>query len=60
MRRRSLLCSAPLATVFAAMHSNAATAATIGIMGGEIDGTFMRVATDLTSVINTDTLRVIP
>jgi hypothetical protein len=29
-------------------------------MGGEIDGTFMRVATDLTSVLNSDTLRVVP
>lgn len=34
--------------------------ATVGIMGGEIDGTFMRVATDLTSVMNSDTFRVIP
>ncbi|WP_428484709.1 TAXI family TRAP transporter solute-binding subunit [Rhodopila sp.] len=29
-------------------------------MGGEIDGTFMRVATDLTSVLNSDQLRIIP
>jgi hypothetical protein len=29
-------------------------------MGGEIDGTFMRVATDLTSVINDDRIRVVP
>jgi TRAP transporter TAXI family solute receptor len=33
---------------------------TIGIMGGEIDGTFMRIATDLTSVMNSDALRVVP
>ena len=29
-------------------------------MGGEIDGTFMRVATDLTSVFNADDMRIIP
>jgi len=33
---------------------------TIGIMGGEIDGTFMRIATDLTSVLNSDDMRVVP
>ena len=33
---------------------------TIGIMGGEIDGTFMRIATDLTSVLNSDELRIVP
>ena len=29
-------------------------------MGGEIDGTFMRIATDLTSVINSNDMRVVP
>ena len=29
-------------------------------MGGEIDGTFMRVTTDLTSVLNSDQMRVVP
>jgi TRAP-type uncharacterized transport system substrate-binding protein len=33
---------------------------TLGVMGGEIDGTFMRVATDLTSVLNSPALRVLP
>ena len=60
MRRRSLLCSAPLAALLAAARASAESPAPIGIMGGEIDGTFMRVATDLTSVINSDRLRVIP
>ncbi len=73
MHRRSLLSSIPAVALLAASRPGSAAAAqsaapqsappqpaTIGIMGGEIDGTFMRVATDLTSVLNSDTLRVIP
>jgi TRAP transporter TAXI family solute receptor len=63
MRRRSLLSALP-AVALAGQSSLAATAiarpATIGIMGGEIDGTFMRIATDLTSVLNSDTMRIVP
>lgn len=59
MRRRHFLAAAP-AAVAAARPALAAPPATIGIMGGEIDGTFMRVATDLTSVLNSDTLRIVP
>lgn len=64
MHRRTLLAAGPAALLTAA-HAKAAidahpAPATIGIMGGEIDGTFMRVATDLTSVLNSDTLRVVP
>jgi uncharacterized protein len=33
---------------------------TIGVMGGEIDGTFMRCATDLSQVLNSDSMRIIP
>jgi TRAP-type uncharacterized transport system substrate-binding protein len=29
-------------------------------MGGEIDGTFMRITTDLTSVLNTNDMRIVP
>ena len=63
MRRRFLLSAVPATALIA--RSNLARAAparpaTIGIMGGEIDGTFMRIATDLTSVLNSDTLRVVP
>ncbi len=64
MRRRSVLAGIPAATLLAGNRSFAAAApaspATLGIMGGEIDGTFMRIATDLTSVMNSDTLRVVP
>jgi uncharacterized protein len=63
MYRRSLLSTLPIAALLAGSHQAAsaiAQPATIGIMGGEIDGTFMRVATDLTSVLNSDTLRVVP
>src|ERR1700744_2954984 len=63
MYRRSLLLTLPIAALLAGSHQAAsaiAQPATIGIMGGEIDGTFMRVATDLTSVLNSDTLRVVP
>ncbi len=61
MRRRMLLQYAPVAATMVARHSRAAAPpATIGIMGGQIDGTFMRAASDLTSVLNSDTLRIIP
>ena len=63
MRRRSLLSALPAAALMAASRPGAAAIArpaTIGIMGGEIDGTFMRIATDLTSVLNSDTLRIVP
>nr|WP_294517720.1 TAXI family TRAP transporter solute-binding subunit [uncultured Rhodopila sp.] len=56
MNRRFLLTALPASLLTGA----APPPATIGIMGGEIDGTFMRVATDLTSVMNSDTLRVVP
>jgi TRAP-type uncharacterized transport system substrate-binding protein len=63
MYRRSLLSIVPAATLIGV--SRAATPAvaqpvTIGIMGGEIDGTFMRITTDLTSVLNSDDFRVVP
>src|SRR4051812_29909710 len=61
MHRRRFLSAASVAVVSAATRATAAAAAltpaTIGIMGGEIDGTF---ATDLTSVLNSDALRVVP
>jgi TRAP transporter TAXI family solute receptor len=64
MRRRTLLSAFPAAALVAGSRPTAAAApgqpATIGIMGGEIDGTFMRIATDLTSVINSNELRVVP
>ncbi|WP_428532498.1 TAXI family TRAP transporter solute-binding subunit [Rhodopila sp.] len=63
MRRRFLLSAIPATTLLGRPNlGRAATArpATIGIMGGEIDGTFMRIATDLTSVLNSETLRVVP
>ncbi len=63
MYRRSLLTGLSLAALTARPRLGAAAVAqpaTIGIMGGEIDGTFMRIATDLTSVMNSDTLRVVP
>lgn len=64
MQRRTLLSALPAATLIGnAQFAQAATAqqpATLGIMGGEIDGTFMRIATDLTSVINSDEIRVVP
>ena len=61
MHRRNLLSALP-AAAFLARPALAAIAqpATIGIMGGEIDGTFMRITTDLTSVLNSDSLRVVP
>lgn len=64
MRRRFLLSAVPVAALVGRSPPTTAAAAarpvTVGIMGGEIDGTFMRVATDLTSVLNSDTLRVVP
>lgn len=64
MRRRSALSGVSALALLAGLHRGSAAApvqpATIGIMGGEIDGTFMRVATDLTSVLNSDQLRVVP
>lgn len=62
MNRRTLLATGP-AALLAAAHGHAALSTgpfTIGIMGGEIDGTFMRVATDLTSVLNSGTMRIVP
>lgn len=68
MDRRSLLSGVTAAAVLgracpsAAGPSAAAGAQpfTIEIVGGEIDGTSMRIASDLTSVLNSDTMRVIP
>src|SRR3954469_2640491 len=61
MRRRRFLSAASVAVVSAATRATAAapalTPAAIGIMGSEIDGTFV---TDLTSVLNSDALRVVP
>ena len=57
MHRRFLLTAVPAATL---LTGAAPSPVVIGIMGGEIDGTFMRIATDLTSVMNSDTLRVVP
>jgi uncharacterized protein len=57
MQRRFLLTALPATALLAGA---AAPPITIGIMGGEIDGTFMRIATDLTSVMNSDTMRVVP
>jgi uncharacterized protein len=63
MHRRTLLSAVPAAAFTASLNSALAAVAqpvTIGIMGGEIDGTFMRVATDLTSVLNSNDLRIVP
>ncbi len=69
MRRRSLLSALSLVALAPSSVDTAAAAGagaglaqpiTIGIMGGEIDGTFMRIATDLTSVLNSETLRILP
>jgi uncharacterized protein len=57
MQRRFLLTALPATALLAGA---AVPPVTIGIMGGEIDGTFMRVATDLTSVMNSETMRVVP
>ena len=63
MHRRSLLSALPVYALIAGSRAGAAAVArsiTIGIMGGEIDGTFMRIATDLTSVLNSDEMRIVP
>src|ERR1700693_418165 len=64
MHRRTLLSALPAAALIAGARGSAAVLrerpVTIGIMGGEIDGTFMRVATDLTSVLNTNDMRIVP
>jgi TRAP transporter TAXI family solute receptor len=63
MHRRTLLSTLPVATLIAGSRPSAAAVTrpvTIGIMGGEIDGTFMRIATDLTSVLNSDEMRIVP
>lgn len=64
MRRRPLLSGLSAFAMAAGSRRGSAASppqpATIGIMGGEIDGTFMRIATDLTSVLNSDKLRVVP
>lgn len=59
MNRRSLL-TMMSATLVASAARAADTPFTVGIIGGEIDGTFMRIATDLTSVLNSDQMRIIP
>jgi uncharacterized protein len=63
MHRRSLLSALPAYALIAGSRADAAAvtrSVTIGIMGGEIDGTFMRIATDLTSVLNSDEMRIVP
>src|SRR5476651_2401246 len=63
MHRRTLLSAFPIAALVAGSRpvtAAPAQPATIGIMEGEIDGTFMRVATDLTSVINSNDMRIVP
>jgi uncharacterized protein len=64
MLRRNLLSAIPAAALAATARPTAAAApgppVTIGIMGGEIDGTFMRVTTDLTSVLNSNDMRIVP
>jgi uncharacterized protein len=63
MYRRSLLSAIPVAALVGTSGPASPADAqpfNIGIMGGEIDGTFMRIATDLTSVLNSDQMRVIP
>jgi TRAP-type uncharacterized transport system substrate-binding protein len=65
MHRRTLLSAVPAAAALVATGRPALAAAipgpiTIGIMGGEIDGTFMRITTDLTSVLNSNDMRIVP
>ncbi|HEX3573485.1 MAG TPA: TAXI family TRAP transporter solute-binding subunit [Rhodopila sp.] len=64
MHRRTLLSAFPATALIAGVRGAAAVVperpATIGIMGGEIDGTFMRITTDLTSVLNTNDMRIVP
>lgn len=59
MHRRSLLSTLSAAALLAGRKAAAAGPATIGIMGGEIEGTFMRVTTDLATVLNSNELRII-
>src|SRR5271165_4401191 len=63
MHRRTLLSALPAAAFASGLKPALAAVGqpvTIGIMGGEIDGTFMRVATDLTSVLNSNDMRIVP
>jgi TRAP transporter TAXI family solute receptor len=63
MHRRSLLSAlsaTPLLLGSRAFGAVPTQPFTIGIMGGEIDGTFMRITTDLTSVLNSNEMRIIP
>ena len=63
MHRRPLLSALPAAAFAAGLNPALAAVGqpvTIGIMGGEIDGTFMRVATDLSSVLNSNDMRIVP
>ena len=60
MQRRSLLFSFSAAALLAGREAAAGPLVTIAIMGGEIDGTFMRVTTDLAAVLNSNELRIIP
>jgi uncharacterized protein len=63
MHRRTLLSALPAAAFAAGLNPALAAVGkpvTIGIMGGEIDGTFLRVATDLTSVLNSNDMRIVP
>ena len=62
MRRRRLLSTLPAAAAASrvAVAGAVPQPVMVGIIGGEIDGTFMRIATDLTSVLNSSALRVVP
>ena len=61
MYRRSLLATLSAAALLPGQGSAAVAApATIAIMGGEIDGTFLRITADLAAVLNSDELRVVP
>jgi uncharacterized protein len=62
MHRRTILSTLAAAMLIAGRRASPAATgqATIGIMGGEIDGTFMRIATDLASVLNSPALRIVP
>jgi TRAP transporter TAXI family solute receptor len=66
MDRRTLLSAIPAAALAASFRPARAAMMqpagplTFGIIGGEIDGTFMQVATDLTSVLNSNEIRIVP
>src|ERR1700733_14870637 len=62
MHRRTLLSALPAAALLVSRAAPAAEGQpfTIGIMGGEIEGAFMRIATDLPSVLNSNDMRIIP